>query len=185
MHANNPVGRAVSVCLVTALGACTATRPIPPPLPPPAVVAPSPARAAQIPGTPVVLSPEDKALGYFLKSQVALNDGDYATALTELEQAVKNDPDSPFLRLRLATLAVRQGKLAEALEHCKKVVASEPDNVDAQLLLAGLLSSSGKETQAAQVYEALLKHEPDNQEPYLYLGTLYAKQEEFQKATAF
>ena len=90
----------------------------------------------KIPGEPIVLTPAEKALGYFLKAQVAIEQGDQDTALQELEQAVASDPDSPFLRLRLATLYVRKGKVAEALEHCQRVVAQEPDNDEAQLLLA-------------------------------------------------
>ena len=124
--------------------------------------------AFKIPGEPVVLTPAEKALGYFLKAQVAIEQGDQDTALQELEQAVASDPDSPFLRLRLATLYVRKGKVAEALEHCQRVVAQEPDNDEAQLLLAGLLSSTNREEEAAKVYEAVLTRAPKSQEPKLF-----------------
>ena len=106
------------------------------------------------------------------------------TALTELEQAVANDPDMPFLRLRSATLYVRKGQLTEALEHCRKVAEQEPENEEAQLLLAGLLSSTNQEEAAAAIYEKVLTRAPKNQEPYLYLGTLYAKQGKFDQAIA-
>src|SRR5262245_36975978 len=75
--------------------ACATTRPTPPSQPPASpVLAP---QVFKIPGEPVVLTPEEKALGNFLKGQVALDQGDYDTALTELEQAVTNDPNTPFL----------------------------------------------------------------------------------------
>ena len=99
---------------------------------------------------------EAKALGHFLKSRVALTAGDYAAALRELRDAVRHDPDSTFLRLRLASLAVRQGEVAEALEHSRVVVEREPDHLDARLLLAGLLSSTGEEEEAARIYAGLV-----------------------------
>src|SRR6266508_2783070 len=139
--------RVVVPALLLISSACSATRSA---LPPPAVSPPvSPAAVFKIPGEPVVLTPAEKAPGHFLKAQVAIDQGDQDTALQELEQAVVNDPDSPFLRLRLATLYVRKGKIAEALEHCQKVVAQEPDNDEAQLLLAGLLSATHREEEAA------------------------------------
>lgn len=170
------------LCSLIPLASCSTARPVPTPARVAPPVTPTSVQTPSIPGPPVALAPEDKALGHFLKSQVALNAGDYDTALSELEHAVSHDPHTPFLRLRLATLALRQGKLAEALEHCQQVVASEPDNVTAQRLLAGLLSSTGKENEAAQVYESLLTHGSDDQEPYLYLSVLYTKQDRFQEA---
>jgi Tetratricopeptide repeat len=169
------------VLLATLPSACAATRPTPPLVAPPTSLPPP---VLRIPGEPVALTPAEKALGHFFKAEVAANQGDQDTALTELEQAVANDSDSPFLQLRLATLYVRKGKLAEALEHCQKAVAQEPENTEAQLLLAGLLSSTDREEEAAAVYEAVLARSPKDQEPYLYLGTLYAKQGNFDKATA-
>ena len=163
------------------ISACAAFRPTSPaPLP----STPTPPQPFKIPGEPVVLTPADQALGHFFKGQVAFDRGDQDTALAELEQAIANDPETPFLRLRLATLYVRKGKLNEALEHCRKVVEQEPDNEEAQLLLAGLLSSTNQEAEAATIYEKVLAHSPKSQEPYLYLGTLYAKQGKFDKAVA-
>src|SRR6185295_8120037 len=93
--------RVFLVFLGVMFSACAATRPTPPPAAPPT---PSPPPVVRIPGEPVVLTPAEKALGHFLKAEVAANQGDQDTALTEFEQAVQADPDSPLLRLRLATL---------------------------------------------------------------------------------
>ena len=159
---------------------CAAFRPAPPPAPP----APVPPPVFKIPGEPVVLTPADRALGYFLKGKVALDKGDQETALPAFEQAVTNDSTSTFLRLQLAKLYVRKGKLEEALEHCRKVREQDPSNAEAELLMAGLLSSMNQEEEAAKLYETVLTRSPRNQEPYLYLGTLYAKQGKFEQAIA-
>jgi tetratricopeptide (TPR) repeat protein len=141
------------------------------PLPRPTLNGWSPATAA-LTAEPTVLSPEEKALGHFLKGQIALNQNDYDEALSEYEAAVAEDPSTPMLRLRLATLYVRKGKLDKALEQCRKVVEQDPKNAEARLLLAGLLSSTGDEAGSVEAYERVLEFDPENQEAYLYLGVL-------------
>jgi hypothetical protein len=89
--------RVVSLSAIAAIfAACTTARPTPAPLIPPPPPTPP---VFKIPGEPVVLTPAERALGHFLKGQVASNQGDQETALTEFEQAVKNDSESTFLRL--------------------------------------------------------------------------------------
>src|SRR5207247_3621329 len=95
----------------------------------------SPATAS-LTAQPAALTSEDRALGHFLKGQIALNQGDYDAALEEYEAVVQEDPQTPMLRLRLATLYVRKGNLDKALEQCRRVVEQDPKNTDARLLLA-------------------------------------------------
>ena len=88
------------------LSACTAAAPVvreTMPSPPP--------RVQKIPGTPVVLQPHERALGDFLKGQVALTRGDYDTALSAFAKAVERDPNTPFLRFRLPNRCARRGSL--------------------------------------------------------------------------
>ena len=121
------------------LGAC-ALHPAAPTRPP--LHGWSPASTA-LTAEPTELTAEDRALGHFLKAQIALNQNAYDVALSEYELAVRDDPSTPMLRLRLATLYVRKGMLDNALEQCRTVVEQDPKNVEARLLLAGLLSSTG------------------------------------------
>src|SRR6185503_11115323 len=73
--------------------------------------------------------PADAApLGAFLRGQVALTRNDTETALKAFEEAVAADPDTPFLRLRLAGLLVRSGQLERALEQVSLVVEAEPND---------------------------------------------------------
>lgn len=149
--------------------------------PRPALQGWSPATAA-LTAQPTALTSDDRALGHFLKGQIALNQNDYDAALGEYEAAVQEDPETPMLRLRLATLYVRKGMLDKALEQCRKVVEQDPKNTDARLLFAGLLSSTGDEAGSIAAYEKVLEFDPENQEAYLYLGALYGKQGKSERA---
>ncbi len=96
-------------------------------------------------------------MGHFVTGEVALNDGNYEVALREYRAAVENDPTSPLLRLRLATLLVRTGALAAALEHCQAVVDLQPDSIEARLLLAGILSALNRQDDAAAQYARVIE----------------------------
>ena len=63
-------------------------------------------------GAPAVEIPTDAhAMAAFLEAQLALDNGDRATALKAYEDAVRYDPHNARLRVQLATLYVRDGRL--------------------------------------------------------------------------
>src|SRR5262249_14099936 len=62
-------------------------------------------------GTPVDIPHNAVPMGEFLRGEVALQQNDIDTAVDAFEKAVRADPDTPMLRLRLATPYVRNGKL--------------------------------------------------------------------------
>ncbi|MFA5112031.1 MAG: hypothetical protein WC443_11535, partial [Desulfobaccales bacterium] len=57
-----------------------------------------------------------KSLAYFhfLKAQQLLVADDVAGATQEYEEALKNDPDSPFMEMEVASLYQRQGDVKKA-----------------------------------------------------------------------
>ena len=121
-------------------------------------------------------------MGAFVRGEAALQQNDMETAVTAFEQAVKADPDTPMLRLRLASLYVRAGQLGNARGQCVEVLKRQPDNLDALALLAGIDTALGRDSDAIAGYERLLALDPDYQEAYLYLGALYGKQGETERA---
>ncbi len=142
-------------------------------------------RHALLPGTaPTAVPAEADARGHFVKGEVALSRNDLVRAVHEYEQAVAADPNTPMLRMRLATLYVRTGKLDGALAQAQQVVATDPNNLEALELLAGALSARGRDDEAVQLYERVLAIDPDRSEPYLYLGALYSRRGDVDKAVA-
>ena len=107
---------------------------------------------------------------------MALQQNDMDTAVDAFEKAVQADPDTPMLRLRLATLYVRTGELDQRARAVRARGAKrQPDNLDALALLAGIDTALGRDDDAIHSYERLLARDPDFQEAYLYLGALYGK----------
>src|SRR5207253_456690 len=122
-------------------------------------------------GAPTVDIPDDaRAMGAFLKAEVATNEGDRDEALGSYEEAVKYDPENATLRVSLATMYVREGRLKDALREVNKGIQIKPDSADALVLAAGISSALGDDGTAENDYQAALRTEPRNQEAYLYLG---------------
>jgi len=99
---------------------------------------------------PVPLPADARAMGDFLKAEVASDDGDRKNALIFYEAASKADPANASIRLKLASLYVRNGQLKQALDEVKQALALDPTMVDGRLLLAGLESATGDEAAAEQ-----------------------------------
>src|SRR5262245_28921828 len=71
-----------------------------------------------------------KPLRYFIESNLAANASDTESAIHKLEKAVASDPNSPFLRVRLARYYLRNGNegLKQAREQLEKAVALAPED---------------------------------------------------------
>src|SRR5215469_1817306 len=123
----------------------------------------------------VEIPPDARAMGAFLRAEVAINEGDRDEALKGFAQAVQYDPNNAALRVRLATLYVRDGQLKDALEQCNAALKIDPASNDALLLAAGISSALGDNASAENDYKQAIKVDPKSQEAYLYLGTIYAK----------
>ena len=112
-------------------------------------------------GAPVELPSDATAMGEFLRGQVALTRNDYDTALPAFEAAVAADPNTPLLRLRLASLYVRAGP---AREGARAVPASWSPRSRTTPRRSGssrgILSALGRDDEAVATYERLLEIDP-------------------------
>lgn len=128
------------------------------------------------------LSDRDRALGAFLKGEVAMQNGDYDTALEAYQRAARLDPDEPRLHARLAHLYVRRGELERAHEAATFAVTKRPDDIPTRMLLAGTLVGLGREQAAAEEYREVIGRDSGTTEAYLLLSALYTKWGEPEKA---
>ena len=106
-------------------------------------------------------------------SQVARDAGDYATARTLLERAVKLNPLEVTGRNDLGDTLIELGQYDEAEKSYRSVLARQSDNPDAIRGLVGVLAQNGKAAEALQLIEKL---SPSQQEKVGALGRLRATQ---------
>ncbi len=130
------------------------------------------------------LTARERALGAFLQGEVALENGDYETAMAAYRRAARLDPEEPRLHARLAHLYLRQGMLEEAHEEASYAVEKRPDDIPTRMLLAGTLVGLGDERAAAVEYREVIAQDPETAEAYLLLSALHTKWGEPEEARA-
>lgn len=160
----------VSLLLVVSLGACTPLGPG------------SRRSGGPRPTVDLGLTAREEALGPFLQGEVAMQNGDYETALAAYQRAARLDPEEPRLHARLAHLYVRQGDLERAHQAAAFAVGKRPDDVPTRMLLAGTLVGLEREKEAAEQYREVIAQSPETPESYLLLSALYTKWGEPAKA---
>ena len=103
-------------------------------------------------------------------------------AIKEYEEALRFDPQSPFLTNELISLYIEKGEIPKAILLCKNTLIDNPGNINARLLLGGLYLNMKDYKNAIGEYEKVIELDPSNSLSYLYLGTIYAENKNYEKA---
>jgi Flp pilus assembly protein TadD len=93
-------------------------------------------------------TPRDLAEAYFLVGSELVFQKNLDEALVALRQAVALNPDSPRIRLELATLLFRTERFAEAVPHLRLAVQAEPLGHNTRKMLSLALIQSGDHADA-------------------------------------
>ncbi len=118
----------------------------------------------------------------FMFAAVAMNRGDIEAAEKFLSLAVENDPDSLFLRSKMAQILKGLKQYREAVIHALKCVELDPENIKYRILLADLYALMGRDDLANEQYDKALQIDPDNKRIRLLVITLLVKQDQLSTA---
>ena len=108
-------------------------------------------------------SGESKSVEYYLLNlAVLVNNSDHLTALTTVEQALKNYPDEiKFLEYKVKLL-IATDRLPEAIVLLDKLYLQDKASEELALLLGQLHLNAAELTQASSVVNKLLENKPNN-----------------------
>ncbi len=118
----------------------------------------------------------------YLKAELLKQRGDQDQSIDTLKKAIKNDPDSAFLRKEMITLYLHQHDAGKALEAAQAMVDRAPDDTDGLFILAKLNQMLHHENEAMDLYHTILQLKPDNKKIYLILGRLYMEKKNIDDA---
>ena len=142
-----------------------------------------------------LLTPEAKAkqnlIKRTLKAEVAMEQGDYQTAIDALGEVLKSDPDNISIYSKLAELLVAKGKTSEAIqqyavmgaayqknrlykkaqEAFQKILELDPNQVEARINLAQIYIKQGSES--------------DAKKEFLTVAEIYLRQGDLDKAQVY
>ncbi|MEE9189661.1 MAG: tetratricopeptide repeat protein [Candidatus Neomarinimicrobiota bacterium] len=123
-----------------------------------------------------------KALRHFMDGQLYLNQGDYAMAIVELQEALMLDPDVSTIYVSLSECYWYLEKPNRALSYLKKALELSPDDIDAREIMANQLVLRRLFDKAEEQYLILIESYPENAEYYFAMGELAKLQQKYEKA---
>jgi tetratricopeptide (TPR) repeat protein len=127
-----------------------------------------------------------KLYGNYLKGLFHAEDGNYEQALKELDNVKKDDPESVYVRLKIASVLIRMGALDRAEAELKEAKTLDPESFDASLGLIFLYSYGQKERELETEYEEFLKKahklKPEDIKVSEYLAQFYFYKKQPQEA---
>src|SRR6266850_975359 len=109
---------------------------------------------------------QPRANPHYLDAQLAKNADDFATAASELREALLYDPESPHLHCVLAEVLIKQGRLNDAEEELHTALALDPKHAPARLLSARVAVARGNLPEAREHFEIAIEGQPDDAEAY-------------------
>ncbi len=96
------------------------------------------------------------------RAEAIASAGDWEGAIEELRRAVRSNPSSRALRLRLADAYAKVGKPDQALHHLKWLTRNDPADTEALRLLGSVLEAVGRKGEALTVLSRAYAREPTN-----------------------
>jgi len=124
--------------------------------------------------------------GDYLKGLFYAEDGDYGQALNDLYRVKKADPNSIYVRLKIASVLIRMGELEKAESELKDAKVLDPESFDASLGLIFLYSYGQKDRELEGEYEDFLKKahklKPEDIKISEYLAQFYFYKKQPQEA---
>jgi predicted negative regulator of RcsB-dependent stress response len=102
------------------------------------------------------------AAGYFTAGKFEFDHGNFASARSHLEAALRFDPEDPTLLNYYASLLVRTGNASQALSYAQNSVQHAPDSPDALTVLGYVQFADGRTKDAIATWKRSLELRPDS-----------------------
>ena len=119
---------------------------------------------------------------HFLLGYYAEIGKDAETAIEQYRLALRRDPDSVYLRARLASLYYSKGMMAEALRYAERVAESDVRQASILTKMAGVYAGAGRTDDALKLYDRAVALEPDGSEAYFSRGVLLINVKRYEEA---
>ena len=123
-----------------------------------------------------------KAVYYFSLAMLNFYTKQYQTTEQFLLKAIEYDPQSIFLKYKMASFYFHFQKMDKAVKYCEETLLIKPDFSPAHELLANIYAISNNLKGAISEYKFLLEKNPDNPNLLIRYGVFLLKDEEFEKA---
>ena len=119
---------------------------------------------------------------YYIKAQLQLSLSNLDKASFYMEEAIKSDPESIFLKKELINIFLIKNQKKGALIILENMLERDPNNID-NLILYSKIKMSLEDIEAAKnIYKKILTIDDKQETIYLLLGSIYRKEEDWVNA---
>ena len=131
------------------------------------------------------LKNKDLAIHYFMQGEFLLNQGNYALAVLEFQDALDIDPNASTIHISIADAYRRLGRSGRAEDHLKIAIDLDPEDLSGRELLGQLYLMNRQYDLALVQFLALLKIDGDNDNYLTIIGDLYKLQKQWNNSIDF
>ncbi len=128
---------------------------------------------------------KDLAIHYFMQGEFLLNQGNYALAVLEFQDALDIDPNAPTIHVSIADAYRRLGRSKRAEDHLKIAIDLDPNDVSGRELLGQLYLLNRRYELALVQFSALSKIDVDNDNYLTMMGDLHKLQKQWNESIHF
>ena len=123
--------------------------------------------AGNIPG-----EDQELALHHFMQGEFLVNQGNYALAILEFQDALDLDPNAPTIHVSIADAYRRLGKNKRAVNHLQVAIELNPNEIEAYEILSKIYIMQKRLPQAEAVYKELTRLDSVNIDHFFALADL-------------
>jgi tetratricopeptide (TPR) repeat protein len=117
-----------------------------------------------------------EALAYYSVGRFYEYNDEFDAAFSNYQEAVRRDPDSEELVLRLTSSLLQQKRNQEAIDTIQALVKRNPQSQKALIWLALIYRATGQQDKVEETYAQLIRKFPKETAGYVELAALYSSQ---------
>ena len=105
---------------------------------------------------------KEMALHHFMQGEFLMNQGNYALAVLEFQDAIELDPNASTIHVSIADAYRRLGKGKRSEDHLRIALELDPEETEAREMLGQLYIGQQKFVDAELMFKELNQFDPDN-----------------------
>ena len=125
---------------------------------------------------------QEKALSHFMQGEFLMNQGNYAMAVLEFQDAISYDPNASTIHISISDAYRRLGRMKRVEDHLRIALDLEPKNVEAKEMLGQFFITEKNYSESQKIFFELNKQDSTNIDYIFILADLARVQKKWELA---
>lgn len=127
-------------------------------------------------------APNPQAYFHFLRGYLAERDNDSTLAIQEYRLGLQHDPESVYLKTRMARLYFSRGEMGAAIATLSQIDDDTVEEVSSLTQMAKIYEGAGQPQRALDLYDRAIERDPEIAQTYFSKGKLLFSQKRYEEA---